>query len=178
MQKTGEAEALAASQNLDHVRGLEDWEIQNAINQLQSSTAIIEKQNEVLKIQQDAMASLVATNARQRQGRLAADSAKQRGWIAECDQVNNAVSQVGASTFMFLTHRTQVKELISGLSEYANEIESQFSATDVTLVHQSSDVVRSDDKILESLQKLSGALGHVSSADDAASGRIRQLCAR
>jgi hypothetical protein len=96
LQKTGEAQALAASQNLDHVRGLDDWEIQNAVDQLQSSTAIIEKQSEILNIQQDAVASLVATNARQRQNRATANGVKQRGWIAECDQLNSAVSQVGA----------------------------------------------------------------------------------
>jgi hypothetical protein len=96
LQKTGEAQALAASQNLGHVRGLDDWEIQNAIDQLQSSTAVIEKQSEILKIQQDAVASLVATNARQRQDRLAANCARQRAWIAECDQLNSAVSRIGA----------------------------------------------------------------------------------
>lgn len=74
------------------MRAFDDEEIQNAIDQLRSSTATIDKQSAVLKTQQDALSLLVATNLRQRHLRSAANTSQQRIWIGAHDQVNATVS--------------------------------------------------------------------------------------
>lgn len=142
------------------MRALTDHELQDAINQLQNSTAAIEKQNEILRVQQDAVASLVALHGRQAQSRSAANGLQQRTWIAENEQINNAV-----------------EELMTGLSDYVIEIKSQNDTSDSTLEQHSSKLLHSDDKILASLKKLSAALLRSSSETDDYSERIKQLCA-
>lgn len=142
------------------MRALSDHEIQEAINQLQNSTAAIEKQSEILRIQQDAVASLVALNGRQALSRSAANGLQHRTWIAENEQINSAV-----------------EELVTGLSDYVAEIESQCGAFDSSLAQHASEILHSDDKILASLKKLSGALQQGSSGADDHSARLKQLCA-
>lgn len=142
------------------MRALTDHEIQEAINQLQSSTAAIEKQSEILRVQQDAVASLVALNGRQAQRRTAANGLQHRTWITENEQINSAL-----------------EELVTGLSDYVTEIESQNDTLDTTLGQQASQILHSDDKILASLKKLSGALQQGGSGADEHSERIKQLCA-
>lgn len=142
------------------MRALTDHEIQDAINQLQNSTAAIERQSEILRVQQDAVASFVALNGRQAQSRSAANGLQHRTWITENEQINSAL-----------------EELVTGLSDYVSEIESQNDTTDSTLEQHSSETLHSDDKILASLKKFSGALQQGSSGADDYSERIKQLCA-
>lgn len=78
--------------DLGQVRAFEDLEIQNATRQLQSSTVAIDKQNEILKIQQAAVSTLAATEAQQRQRRSMANSVQHRLWKEALDQVNAEVS--------------------------------------------------------------------------------------
>lgn len=142
------------------MRALTDHEIQDAINQLQNSTAAIEKQSEILRAQQDAVASLVALNGRQAQARSAENELHHRTWITENEQINSAL-----------------EELVTGLSDYVSEIEFQNDTTNSTLEQRSSEILHSDDKILASLKNLSGALQQGSSGVDDYSEKIKQLCA-
>lgn len=142
------------------MRALTDHEIQEAINQLQNSTAAIEKQSEILRVQQNAIASLVALNGRQAQGRSHANGLQHRTWVAENEQLHN-----------------EIEELVTVLSDYVIDIESRISTSDTTFAHQASEILHSDDKILASLRKLSGALQQGSSGADEYSERIKQLCA-
>lgn len=160
MEKSGQVDALLELEDESHVRALTDHEIQEAINQLQNSTAAIEKQSEILRTQQDAVASLVALNGGQAQRRLHANGLQHRTWIAENEQLNN-----------------EVEEMITGLSDYVIDIESQTGTSDTTLAQHASEILRSDDKILASLNRLSGALPQGSSGADEYSDRIKQLCA-
>lgn len=80
-----------AAQDLSLVHGLNDLEIQNAIEELKRSTAAIEKQTEALRLQQNAMASLVKNDKRTHQERAHAEKGQVRKWDVEKGHINAAV---------------------------------------------------------------------------------------
>jgi hypothetical protein len=80
-----------AAQDLSLVQGLHDIEIQNAIEELKRSTAAIEKQTEALRLQQNAMASLVKNDKRTHQARAHAEKGQIRKWDVEKGHINAAV---------------------------------------------------------------------------------------
>lgn len=83
---------LQSSQDLGQVQAFDNYEIQTAISQLQTSTATIDKQNEILKIQQTSVSALAATEAQQRQERSIANSVQHRSWRESLDRINANVS--------------------------------------------------------------------------------------
>jgi hypothetical protein len=91
LQNTGEIEALASSQDLSLRRGVSNFEIQNAIDQLQRSTAAIEKHTETLKTQQELVASLVKENGQHYAARAAADNIQYKAWMTENNHTKSAV---------------------------------------------------------------------------------------
>lgn len=90
LTKSGEAERLAA-QDLSLVQGLNDQEIQSAIEELKRSTAAIEKQSEVLRLQQNAMHALVKNEKRTSQTRAHTERGQLRKWDAEKGHISAAV---------------------------------------------------------------------------------------
>jgi hypothetical protein len=88
--KNGQVETLAA-EDLSVVQGLDDQEIQNAIEELKRSTAAIEKQTEALRLQQNAMASLVKNDKRTHQTRAHTEKGQVRKWDVEKGHINAAV---------------------------------------------------------------------------------------
>ncbi|KFY63021.1 hypothetical protein V496_04293 [Pseudogymnoascus sp. VKM F-4515 (FW-2607)] len=157
LEEIGEAKLLESSVDLGQVRAFEDLDIQKATRQLQASTAAIDKQNEVLKIQQAAVSALAATEAQQQQRRSMANAVQHRLWKEALDQVN-------------------AKEAASALSEHVSSNKAQCAATDTALVRQSTDLLRSDDKIISSLQKLSRTLQFGTSPENDTFEQIRKLC--
>ena len=91
--KTGDAERLAA-QDLSAVQGLNDSEIQNAIEELKRSTAAIEKQTETLRLQQNAMSALVKSGQRTSQARTTTNKTQLKKWNAEKAHVSKAVCNI------------------------------------------------------------------------------------
>lgn len=96
LTKTGEFERLAA-QDLSAVHGQNDSEIRDAIEELKRSTAAIEKQSEALKLQQNAMGTLVKNNQRNSQARSLSSDTQVKKWNVERDRVSRAVSVLSAS---------------------------------------------------------------------------------
>lgn len=64
LDKSGRIDKLVANQDLAAVQAFGEREIQEAIEELNRSTAAIVKQTETLKQQHDALAKLVKTNAK------------------------------------------------------------------------------------------------------------------
>jgi hypothetical protein len=91
LKKSGDFERIAA-QDLSAVRGLIETEIQTVIEELKRSTNAIEKQTEALKLQQNAMSSLVKNEQRTSQARATSAASQHRKWVAESGQVGKAVS--------------------------------------------------------------------------------------
>jgi hypothetical protein len=158
--KNGEVDALAA-QDLSLVQGLNDYEIQNAIEELKRSTVAIEKQSEALKLQQNAMSALVKNNKRASQARTYTDKNQVRKWEVEKGQINTAI-----------------EELSQTLLYQIADIEQQSKATEAGAKQTVDDILKSDDKLLLSLQKLASDLDPGRPEDDATIEKIRNLSAR
>jgi hypothetical protein len=102
LSKTGQAETFAA-QDLSLVQGINDEEIQNAIEELKRSTAAIEKQTESLRLQQNAMAALVKSDKRASQARAYTEKGQVRKWDVEKGHINAAVRIIWCTWMDFLT---------------------------------------------------------------------------
>lgn len=159
MSKSGEYDVLAA-QDLSLVQGLNDYEIQNAIEELKRSTAAIEKQSEALKLQQNAMNTLVKNNKRISQARAQTDKSQLRKWDVEKGQLN-----------------ATIEELSQSLLYQIADIEQQSKATEAGVKQTVDSILKSDDKLLLSLQKLASDLDPGRPEDDTIIVRIRELCA-
>ncbi len=88
--KTGEAGKLAV-EDLSLVQGLNDQEIQIAIEELKRSTAAIEKQSESLRLQQNAMSVLLKNEKRTGQARSHTEKGQLRKWDVENGHISAAV---------------------------------------------------------------------------------------
>lgn len=159
LSKSGEYDVLAA-QDLSLVQGLNDYEIQNAIEELKRSTAAIEKQSEALKLQQNAMNTLVKNNKRISQARAQTDKSQLRKWDVEKGQLN-----------------ATIEELSQSLLYQIADIEQQSKATEAGVKQTVDSILKSDDKLLLSLQKLASDLDPGRPEDDTIIVRIRELCA-
>jgi hypothetical protein len=74
------------------IRGVDDQKLQGAIEELQRFTVAIEKQTELLRMQQDAVLTLVKTNKQHSEARAIAEGGQHRMWTTEATYINSAVS--------------------------------------------------------------------------------------
>ncbi|KAH7416882.1 hypothetical protein BKA64DRAFT_691421 [Cadophora sp. MPI-SDFR-AT-0126] len=160
LTKSGDAERLAA-QDLSLVQELNDQEIQSAIEELKRSTAAIEKQSEALRLQRNAMNALVKSEKRNGQARLHTERGQVRKWDVEKDHITAAIEGLSQS-----------------LTYQITDLEQQCKASEVGVKQTVDSILKSDDKLLLSLQKLSNDLEPGRSDDDEVITRIRELCAR
>jgi hypothetical protein len=79
------------------MEGLNDQEIQDAIEELKRSTSAIEKQSEALRLQQNAMSALVKNDKRTSQTRSRADEGQIRKWDVEKGHISGAVRMLATS---------------------------------------------------------------------------------
>ncbi|KAK0118717.1 hypothetical protein ONS95_007605 [Cadophora gregata] len=160
LTKSGEADTLAAH-DLSLVQEFSDQEIQSAIEQLKRSTAAIEKQSEALRLQQNAMNSLVRSEKRTSQARSHTERDQLRKWDVEKGHITATIEELSQS----LTYQT-------------TDLEQQCKASEAGIKQTVDSILKSDDKLLLSLQKLSSDLEHGRSDDEETIARIRELCAR
>ncbi|KAH6668824.1 hypothetical protein B0J14DRAFT_151280 [Halenospora varia] len=158
--KTGDAERLAG-QDLSAIQGLDDSEIQDAIEELKRSTAAIEKQTETLRLQQNAMSALVKSGQRTSQARATTNKAWLKKWNAEKSHVSKAI-----------------EDLSQNLAYQTSDLEQSSKASEAAAKQTVDGILRSDDKLLGSLQKLASDLDPINSGDEELIARIRELCAR
>lgn len=83
---------MTSSQDLSITSDVSDLHIQNVIEQLQKSTAAIEKHTETLTAQQEVVASLLKENGKHHTDRAAAENTQHRVWVMENNQTSSAVS--------------------------------------------------------------------------------------
>jgi hypothetical protein len=93
LKSSGEADVSSSTEGPCLERTIEDAAIQHAIEELKRSTSAIEKHSEVLKIQQDVVASLVANSTKQSDARVSANTLQYQLWATEHRQIGNEVSQ-------------------------------------------------------------------------------------
>ena len=90
--RNGDVEAIASAYDLAAIRGLEHDEIRDAVEELKRSTAAIEKQTETLRLQQNAMNTLIKNKSRNDQARVQSEKSQLRKWSTEKDQAVSSVS--------------------------------------------------------------------------------------
>ena len=90
--KNGEFEALSTNNDISTIRGLDDQEIRDAVEELKRSTSAIEKQTEALRLQQNAMATLVKNKRRNDLARAQSDKHQQKKWSIDKRATSAAVS--------------------------------------------------------------------------------------
>ena len=161
LSKSGEADILAASQDLATVGSINDRDIRDAIEELERSTASIEKQTEALKLQQNSVSTLVKSNTQAREARSHTNKSQQQKWNVERGHTVSAV-----------------EELSQSLKYQTSDLEQQSKVSGSDLKQTVDSILRSDDKLLTSLQKLASDLDPVSSGDEETTARFRDLCAR
>lgn len=143
------------------IQGLNDEEIHIAIEELKRSTAAIEKQTESIRLQQNAMSALVKTEKRAVQARSHTEKGQTRKWEVEKGQISAAI-----------------EELSQSLIYQTSDLEQQLKASEANAKHTVDSILRSEDKLLLSLQKLASDLDPGKPEDDVMISRIRDLCAR
>ncbi|KAG4028056.1 hypothetical protein MFRU_024g00270 [Monilinia fructicola] len=161
LSQSGDADKIANSQDLSNICDLSDEQLHTAIEELQRSTTAIEKQNEALQSQQNALALIVKNNKKSGAARSEADAKQLRKWEAEKSQVNSAV-----------------EELSQNLMYQLSDLEQQTKISQSGIKQTVDGILKADDKLLSSLQKLAGELDPGSSEDNDTVARIRDLCAR
>lgn len=91
LTETGEFERLS-KEDLSLVLDLNEYELRTAIEELRESTAAVERQNEFLRLQQNALSALCKTERRARQSRSQIERGQVRRWEAEKSSIAAAVS--------------------------------------------------------------------------------------
>ncbi|TQS34091.1 hypothetical protein Golomagni_05540 [Golovinomyces magnicellulatus] len=160
LTETGEAERLS-KEDLSLVLDLNEYELRTAIEELRESTAVVERQNEVLRLQQSAFSALCKTERRARQSRSQIDRGQVRRWEAEKSSIAAAISEL-------------VQILI-----YKNSDLAQFLKTsDLNFKQAIGSILQSDDKLLSSFQKLASDLDINPPEDEKIIEKTKEYCAR
>ena len=156
------AEQLASSADLAVTQALSNHDIQDAIHHLNCSTQAITKQTETLKQQHEALDRLVTADKQARQERALFESEQKRRWDARRREI-----------------AVQVDELSQSLDSRVHELEQQSGAGAVSNLQQTVDsLLRSDDKLLSSLQKLGWELETEDLEEQNHVVMLRETCAR
>lgn len=83
------------------MRCVEDNEIQAAIEELEKSTASIEKQTKALLTQQESIASFMKENTHNLEDRARVNKTQNKAWMTESADVATAVRVIGRETESF-----------------------------------------------------------------------------
>lgn len=89
------------------VQSMSDGELAEAVEELKRSTAAVEKQTEILRLQQNAMSSFAKNNTHAIKARSQMDANQIRRWDIEKGQIKQAVSKkvVALGRFCLLCER-------------------------------------------------------------------------
>ncbi|KAF6836722.1 hypothetical protein CPLU01_03516 [Colletotrichum plurivorum] len=161
LDKSGRIDKLVANQDLAAVQALGEREIQEAIEELNRSTAAIVKQTETLKQQHDALAKLVKTNAKVEDAR--SELVIQRNQKHDSERRKMT---------------TSVEELSQNLEFRASDLEQQSKVSGSGLRQTVDTLLHSDDKLLLSLRKLGLELEEEDPEDRANVEKLREICMR
>lgn len=151
----------STSQDSFPVQAISDVELRTAIDELKRSTANIEKQTEILKMQQNALQSMIKSERQTINARISTEQGQLQTWEAASSRTTEAV-----------------EELSQTLVYKVTELAQQDKETTGTLQMQVNSTLREDDKLLLSLQKLATDLEPVKSENTESLAKIQELCAK
>ncbi|KAM0324420.1 hypothetical protein ACHAQA_008202 [Verticillium albo-atrum] len=161
LDQAGLVDELVASQDLATVQALSEDELKTAVQRLDRSTATINKQTEMLKQHQSALAKLVDGNAKLADSRSSLEA-----------------SRAGRQASDRRKLTSKVEELSQNLSFRTSDLEQQATAI-IDGLHQTVDgLLTSDDKLLLSLQKLGWELDPDDPEEKQNVATLRECCLR
>lgn len=151
-----------------------------ATQMLQKCTASIQDQTQALRQQHDALSRLVKDAAEGEARRQALDRRRRR----DRDTERKMVAAEVASMSPFSTPRTcadwhlQIDQLLQSLQSRVSDLEQNSEASESALRQTVDGVLRGDDKLLSSLQKLGRELAPHGPDEVQAVDKLRELCLR
>ncbi|KAI3400630.1 hypothetical protein diail_2342 [Diaporthe ilicicola] len=161
IEQNGKAESLAASADLSRVQAFSDQEIIDAIEELNRSTDAINKQTETLRQQQNALSRLITTSGKTGDARSDLEAKRLYQWESSRKAL-----------------QTDVELLSQGLDYRMSELDQGTKELGRDLTNVVDEVLRSDDKLLSSLQKLGWELETEDPEETESVGQLREICAR
>lgn len=160
-KRHGKIESLEAAANMPTVLPLRDQDIQDAINELDQSTEAINKQTDALRQQHDALSRLIANSGKNGDLRANLEAKHTHQWGSDYKSLSTAV------------------ELLSqGLDYRISDMEQQSKAVDQDATDIVEGMLRTDDKLLSSLQKLGWELDTEDPEETESVTKLREICAR
>ncbi|KGQ08026.1 hypothetical protein BBAD15_g6624 [Beauveria bassiana D1-5] len=161
LDKSGQVDRLAELYDLSEMRPLRQDDVRAAIDDLRLSTESINKQAETLRHQRDAWQRLVANRADAVAKRRELETSRQRKSDSERVQISS-----------------EITEIAHGLEFRIAELKHD-SDPNVTSLRQALDVVlKSDDALLTSLQKLGWELSEPDPEEAKSTDKLRETCLR
>lgn len=143
------------------VLAFRDWEIQDAIDELNRSTEAINNQTGSLRQQQDALSRLIASSGKNGDVRANLEAKRTHKWESDQKALNTAVEL-----------------LCQSLDYRVSELEQQSKGLDEDAAQIIDETLRSDDKLLSSLQKLGWELDTEDPEEAESVTKLREICAR
>ncbi|OAA46731.1 vacuolar H+/Ca2+ exchanger [Beauveria brongniartii RCEF 3172] len=155
LDKSGQVDRLAELYDLSEMQPLRQDDVRAAVDDLRLSTESMNKQAETLRHQRDAWQRLVANRADTVAKRRELETSRQRKSDSE-----------------------RITEIAHGLKFRIAELKHD-SDPNVTSLHQALDVVlKSDDALLTSLQKLGWELSEPDPEEAKSTDKLRETCLR
>lgn len=160
-QRSGKTESLQSATDLSTVLALRDQDIQDAIHELTRSTEAISRQTDTLRQQQDALSRLIASSGKNGDVRASLEAKRTHKWESNQKALNTAV------------------ELLSQSLDYRmSELEQQSKGLNGDATRIVDEMLRSDDRLLSSLQKLGWELDTEDPEETESVTKLREICAR
>lgn len=132
-----------------------------AIEELKKQTSTIEKQTETLKLQQEAVASLLKQNKTDRQSREAINTAHVKAWTAEKASLTSKIAEESRT--------------IAGTIADMN---LQTATLRYKIQQHATEILKDDDRLLSDLQRQASSLSPEDPAEEEAAQRVQNLCVR
>ncbi|KAF4511480.1 hypothetical protein G6O67_003273 [Ophiocordyceps sinensis] len=161
LDQSGQVDRLAALHDLAEVQAVSEEDLRLAVEELEQSTRRISLQTKTLRRQQDALSRLVSKNSENDAKRRDLGNARQRK--ADVDRRQLSI---------------EVEELSRDLGFRLSDIELQCRETLPNINELVGGQLKSDDKLLSSLQKLGWELHQPDPGEQQTVDRLRDTCAR
>ncbi|KAL2259425.1 hypothetical protein VTK26DRAFT_6909 [Humicola hyalothermophila] len=161
LEESGLTERLAMSPDLAEARVLSDQEIGAAIEELNRSTQAITRHTETLRQQQEAFDRLVDGARQSHKGRAVVEAEQARKWETKRRDLSSTTD-----------------ELSQSLGSRALELEQNNTRARESIHQTVNTMLRSDDKLLTSLQKLGWELETEDKTEQQDVVTLRETCAR
>ncbi|KAK0388969.1 hypothetical protein NLU13_2546 [Sarocladium strictum] len=161
LDRDGKVDALSGTHDLTQAQAVSEDEIRTAAEELRRSTDAIRKQTEILNIQRQALERSVQKRGSNDRRRQDLEIVQRRKWEIEHKQLSGEVESLSYS----------IEQRLNDLTE---DIEMMLPRMHAAV----GDSLKTDDKLLGSLQKLGQELGRHDPREAELIEKMREICLR